>query len=318
MKIFVFIITFTIVFFLLLEFFLRIKWGFGNPLLYIADAEIGYVIAPNQMTKRNGNLIKINNYSMRSDSVNLFKKDEDYRIILLGDSIVNGGWWTDQKKTLSNLLKNQLSKEQGNFNNIEVLNISANSWGPRNELAYLKKYGTFSADVLILVLNTDDFFSFAPSSIQVGRAINYPNKKPSLAIEEFVKKVFPFPIHPDLKNIPKERGDIVGFNLDAVREIYQMAERNNIIFFVALTPLKREVFPPFSKDYELKARTRLKNLIQELNIVYTDFLPIFQAHVNPEQLYHDHIHLSHEGNQILVNSWRDNLLLQINQSSGQK
>ncbi|AFZ46744.1 hypothetical protein Cyast_0772 [Cyanobacterium stanieri PCC 7202] len=315
MKIIVFAIVFGVICFLLLEFFLRFKWGFGNPLLYIADSEIGYLIAPNQVTKRNGNLIKINNYSMRSDDVDFSVKDGDYRIILLGDSIVNGGWWTDQKNTLSSLLKDELGEKTTNFNDIEVLNISANSWGARNELAYLKKYGTFSADVLILVLNTDDFFSFAPSSIQVGKAINYPDKKPLLAIEELVKKVFPLPVHPDLKSIPKERGDIVGFNLDAVREIYDITQENNMIFFVALTPLKREVLPPFSKDYELKARARLNALIQELNISYTDFLSIFQDHPNPEQLYHDHIHLSHEGNQLLVNNWRENLLLEINQSS---
>lgn len=302
------IIIFTVICFLLLEFFLRIKWGFGNPLLYIADSEIGYLIAPNQMTRRNGNLIEINNYSMRCDDVILSKKEEIYRIILLGDSIVNGGWWTDQKNTLSNLLKNELVAQSTNFNDIEVLNISANSWGARNELAYLKKYGTFSADALILVLNTDDFFSFAPSSIQVGKALNYPDKKPVLAIEEFVKKVFPFPVHPQLKNIPKEKGDVVGFNLDAVRKIYQITEENNIYFFVALTPLKREVFPPFSKDYELKARARLDNMIQELNISYTDFLPIFQNYSNPEKLYHDHIHLSHEGNQVLVDHWQENLV----------
>ncbi|HBE20024.1 MAG TPA: lipolytic protein G-D-S-L family, partial [Cyanobacteria bacterium UBA11367] len=43
--------------FLLLEVGLRLFWGFGNPLIYIADDEIGYLLAPNQKTKRFGNRI---------------------------------------------------------------------------------------------------------------------------------------------------------------------------------------------------------------------------------------------------------------------
>ncbi|WP_069791084.1 SGNH/GDSL hydrolase family protein [Cyanobacterium sp. IPPAS B-1200] len=307
MKVIIYTLVFLIISVILLELFLRIKWGFGNPLIYIADPEIGYLLAPNQLTKRNGHLIYINNYSMRSGNINQDKEKNTFRIMLLGDSIVNGGWWTAQENTLSNLLEQAISLNKSNDNKIEVLNVSANSWGSRNELAYLEKYGTFSSDVLILVLNTDDLFSFAPSSIQVGKALNYPDKKPLLALEEFLKKVLPLPIHPDLINIPKEKGDVVGLNLNAVKNICEIATKNDMDFFLALTPLKREVLPPFSKDYEVKARERLNNFVEELNIKYTDFLPLFQDYSNPENLYHDHIHLSHEGNQLLVNYWQENI-----------
>jgi len=100
---------------------------------------------------------------------------------------------------------------------------------------------------------------------------------------------------------------VVGFNLNAVKNIYEIATENDMDFFLALTPLKREVLPPFSKDYEVKARERLNNFVEELNINYTDFLALFQYYSNPENLYHDHIHLSHEGNQLLVNYWQQNI-----------
>jgi len=307
MKVIIYTLVFLIISVILSELFLRIKCGFGNPLIYIADPEIGYLLAPNQFTKRNGNLIYINSYSMRSGDIIEGKNKDIFRIMLLGDSIVNGGWWTAQENTLSSLLEQAISLNKLNHNKIEVLNVSANSWGARNELAYLEKYGTFSSVVLILVLNTDDLFSFAPSSIQVGKALNYPDKKPLLALEEFLKKVLPLPLHPDLINIPKEKGDVVGFNLNAVKNIYEIATENDMDFFLALTPLKREVLPPFSKDYEVKARERLNNFVEELNINYTDFLALFQDYSNPENLYHDHIHLSHEGNQLLVNYWQENI-----------
>jgi hypothetical protein len=40
---------------LFLEAILRIVFGFGNPLIYEADAEIGYLLAPNQQTRRFSN-----------------------------------------------------------------------------------------------------------------------------------------------------------------------------------------------------------------------------------------------------------------------
>ncbi len=49
-----------------IEVILRVLLGFGNPLIYIADAECGYLLAPNQKVRRLGNRIEINEYSMRN------------------------------------------------------------------------------------------------------------------------------------------------------------------------------------------------------------------------------------------------------------
>ena len=57
-------ILFTI--FVVLEIGLRWFFGFGNPLIYITDPHIGYLLAPNQQTRRFGNRIQINQYSMRT------------------------------------------------------------------------------------------------------------------------------------------------------------------------------------------------------------------------------------------------------------
>jgi len=300
MKLFLISLLILLISVLTAEFLLKLIWGFGNPLIYIADDEIGYLLAPNQMTKRNGNLIKINKYSMRSEQINSSKTAQDLRLLLLGDSIANGGWWTDQDKTISSLLEQFLIKKNLGFNQVEVLNASANSWGVRNQLAYLQKYGTFSIDILILLLNTDDLFSSAPSPLNVGRSLSYPDKKPTFALQEFFKKVLPSPTHPDLKNLPQEKGDIVQLNLDALVKINDVTHKNKINFIVALTPLKREVLPPYSKDYELRARERLKNIIEEYDIEYIDFLPFFKEENNPESLYHDHIHLNGKGNDFVT------------------
>ncbi|MDF5729961.1 MAG: SGNH/GDSL hydrolase family protein, partial [Rhizonema sp. PD38] len=61
--------------------------GFGKPLIYIADEKIGYLLAPNQSTRRFGNRIAINQYSMRSDPIQKTPLASTLRVLLLGDSI---------------------------------------------------------------------------------------------------------------------------------------------------------------------------------------------------------------------------------------
>ncbi len=291
-----------------LEVALRMFFGFGKPLLYIPDDKIGYLLAPNQKVRRFGNRIEINQYSMRSDAVT--SASDTQRILLLGDSVANGGWWTDQTQTISALMQQQLTERlQGNAAEIQVLNASANSWGPRNERAYLEKFGTFGAKAVVLLINTDDLFGTEPSSIQVGRDRNYPDKKPSLALVEIVSRyLLPAPTVPTL---PEEKGDRVGFNLEAIHQIQQIATENQGQFLLAITPLLRELREPGPRDYEIKARQRLGEFTQQHQITYLDFLLPFNAVENPASLYRDHIHINSKGNELVTRRITDELVPMI-------
>jgi lysophospholipase L1-like esterase len=219
--------------------------------------------------------------------------------LLLGDSVANGGWWTDQTQTISAFMRQQLPKRlPGNSPQIEVLNASANSWGPRNERAYLEKFGTFGAKAVVLLINTDDLFGTQPSSIQVGRDRNYPDTKPPLALVEIVSRyLLPAPTVPKL---PEEKGDRVGFNLEAIHQIQQIVTENQGQFLLAITPLLRELGEPGPRDYEIKARQRLQEFTQQHQIPYLDFLDPFNAVEEPASLYRDHIHLSPSGNELVT------------------
>ena len=166
---------------ILIEVGLRLAFGFGTRPIFIADPEIGYLFAPNQKVKRFGNRIFINEYSHRSDPFKPQRDENTLRILMLGDSILNGNWWTDQQDILSELIEQQLDIPK--FAKIEVLNASANSWGPRNQLAYLKRFGTFESQMVILVMNPDDFFARKPTDIVVGNDVNYPDRQPFSAID---------------------------------------------------------------------------------------------------------------------------------------
>ena len=287
---------------LILEVGLRL-FGFGNPLIYIAEPKIGYLLAPSQRTKRFGNRIEINQYSMRSQNITRLRPRATLRVLLLGDSVANGAWWTDQQQTISAQIETQLKLMIDNrsifgsdFEHIEVLNASANSWGPRNQLAYLKRLGSFEAQMVVLLINTDDLFATAPTSVPVGRDRNYPAHKPPLAIiEVWQRYLVAAPTIPEMQVVNAEKGDRVGFNLEAIRQINILANTTNAQFLLAMTPLLREI--SHSRDYEVKARGRLTEFTQDQQITYLDFLEEFKLTVAPEALYRDHIHLSPQGSQ---------------------
>jgi lysophospholipase L1-like esterase len=296
--------------FMVVEIGLRSLFGFGNPLIYIGDQQIGYLLAPNQRTRRFGNRIEINEYSMRNSPIKKIPASSDLRVLLLGDSIANGGWWTDQTNTISSLIMGSLaSSTNNNYHKVEVLNASANSWGPRNELAYLEKFGNFNAQVVVLLINTDDLFATPPTSLPVGRDRNYPDTKPPLALMEvwqrYIVKQKPIP---EIQAVQNEPGDRVGINLEAIAKIQALTRQSNSQFLLVMTPLLREIGEPGPRDYEIKARQRLSDFTKAHKISYVDFLPIFNSTTNPQGLFHDHIHLNLQGNKFVSEVMERSLL----------
>ena len=278
------------------EIFLRVRYGLGNPPLYVADTRTGYRLAPNQTLRRRGNRIAINEYSMRGPALSPRRPADTLRVLMVGDSIVNGGWWTDQAELLS--LKVQAALEPlkpTQFQQVEVLNASANSWGPRNELGYVLRFGTFEAQVVLLVLNTDDLFAIAPHSYDLGRNPQYPTRRPPLALGEALARRRKYTPSAELQALCDQGGDRVGVNLEALRQLKQVVETAGGQLAIAMTPLRRELQDDGPRDYERVARQRLTAFAQAESIPYLDFLPQFQQ-TRYEPLYFDHIHLSAEGN----------------------
>ncbi len=295
-----------------IELLLRVLLGFGNPLIYIPDAECGYLLAPNQRVRRLGNRIEINEYSMRTGAIAPLPPPKTLRVLLLGDSVANGGWWTDEADTISEIMARQLRLQilnlatnaqlhsKVNYSNVEVLNCSANSWGPRNQLAYIKRFGLFGSKVVVLLLNTDDLFTSAPCAAVVGRDRAYPDRKPLMAIGQLLNRYL-------LPTVPREKlatpsaqnEDKVGSNLEAIRQIKTAANLANIDFVLAMTPKLHELDEIGSHEWEVKARSRLTKLVATEKITYIDFLPIFNSAPEPLTFYRDSIHLSPKGNQLV-------------------
>lgn len=162
--------------FFIIEIILRVNYGFCDALLYQSSNQYEYIAQPNQNRYRFGAHIYYNNYSQRNKEPDSTK----IKILGLGDSVIFGGTWMDQDSLATTLF----SKETG----MQMLNISAGSWGPDNCAAYLKEKGTFNAKAIILVCSSHDAYDTMSFTPVVGKFPNYPKKQYKIAIWELIDR----------------------------------------------------------------------------------------------------------------------------------
>lgn len=155
--------------------------GLGDPPLFVMDPEIEYLLRPDQRCRRFGHDYVVNSHSMRSDEFVTKKPEGQLRVMVIGDSVVNGGGKIDQQELATTILQRELAASLKR--DVVVGNISAPSWGPPNQLAYAKKYGLFDADVVVIVSNSDDWDD-VPGLEYIGSA--WPREKPWCALQELV------------------------------------------------------------------------------------------------------------------------------------
>jgi hypothetical protein len=171
-----------------LELFARFYLGLGDPGLLQTHPTIEYYFKPNQAAHPFGNLFKTNRYGMRSDDFPPRKTDPaELRVLVFGDSVVNGGNLTDHSRLATTLLQQRLAREL--HRPVMVGNISAGSWGPPNQLAYIGQFGFLDADVAIFVLSSSDA-SDAPT-FEPLNPLTHPTVAPFSAAWEGVTRYLP-------------------------------------------------------------------------------------------------------------------------------
>ncbi|MCH7518009.1 MAG: SGNH/GDSL hydrolase family protein [Candidatus Dadabacteria bacterium] len=288
-----FLITLIVVFVLLIgaEVSLRIFFGLGNPPLMLGDDEIGYLFKGNQDLKRFGNRIKYNSYHQRSEEL---ADNPDYRILMIGDSVTNGGVLTDHKDIVTEVLEENLNLKYGVEG--EVLNASAGSWGIENEYAYIKRFGTFDSEIVILQLNTGDFLQYKSTKEVVGSHA-MPDKKPSSALTELFYRYILHRYILSNSSGSRDNNDMYKQfekNLEALLGIIKQVKESNEQLIVVLTPLKNEL----DKKKSISVREMTKSLLDENEIIYIDLLDdgleLQKSH------FRDSIHFNRDGNQYMA------------------
>lgn len=168
------------------ELFARFYLGFGDPPLLRPDPEIEYLYQPSQTCRRFGKRIHYNQWSMRSPDFPKDRPADELRVLLVGDSIVNAGVLTDDSETATALLQQDLSKRFSR--KVVVGNIGAGSWGPENQLAYLRRYGTFGAQLVVFIWSEHDVYDYPKFDVFETNPQDHPTRKPLLALSEIVMR----------------------------------------------------------------------------------------------------------------------------------
>ena len=169
------------------EMYARFVLGLGTPVLSVADATIDYYFKPGQDLRRFGNHVVYNNRSMRTNyDIEEGPRNCKRRVVVCGDSIVNGGTLTDQEDVATTIVQGHYST-----NDLQILNVSAGSWGPANLVKYFEKFGIFDATDLIVEVSSHDLWEDDPSLSKgacVGNDVSFPGERPLFAVQELIAR----------------------------------------------------------------------------------------------------------------------------------
>lgn len=284
------------------EFFARFYLGLGDPPLSMADPEIEYLFKPNQRCHRFGNLITYNQYSMRAtpDFPKHKTDPTELRILMIGDSILNGGAQTDDSELASTILQRKLSDRL--HRPVLVMNISAGSWGPPNQLAYVERFGLFDADVVLLVLNGEDATDVPTGEPLVGVSAAMPDRRPILALQEGVSRY----LLPRITRAKKTSSDAPGDPpaaskanqakaLGALDELVRLAKGSGARVLAALHPNVSEL-----TDGPHAGTQALEKLLQTADVPVLNLRPAFVQRNSPRELYRDFIHPNAAGQAVIA------------------
>lgn len=167
---------------LALELVLRVGYGFCDAVLVRVDPHYEYIAQALQDRHRFGHHIVYNSLSMRSE-----EPDSNAIIILgCGDSVINGGSLTDNDSLATTILGDRLTKAMGR--KVQVLNISAGSWGPDNCAAYLANTHLPEPDLLLLVTSSHDAHDIMSFKNVVGVRKHFPAEQYTSAIIELIDR----------------------------------------------------------------------------------------------------------------------------------
>jgi len=278
----------------------RLILGLGTPVLYVAHPLIEYMMRPNQDVRRFGKHVLVNAYGMRSEQFPAHKTDaRELRVLVMGDSVVNGGSLTDQSLLATSLLHEELARSTGR--RVVVGNVSAGSWGPQNLLAWSKVYGFFDADYVVVVLSSHDASdvpTFAPLD-----PLQQPTSNPISALLEGATRYLPRYLPSYLQRTPvpdstAPQGD-ADFQparpeaLAAARELLRAARSAGSCVAMVQHLTQNE------QSGAGRGHDALEAIADELDIFHVDDAEAVKT-AAAQQPYRDNIHFSDAGQAVLA------------------
>ena len=290
---------------------LRLGLGLGDPVLVQADPAMGYRFQPNQERRRFGRRIHYNQYSQRSEPPEQPRSPGTIRLLLTGDSVLNGGTPVDQSQTIDAYLRRQWAA-QGQ--RVETLNASASSWGIGNQLAYLQTFGVFDSDLLLVFIGTHDLVQPTSTQERVGHHPAYPERPPLLAWQElWTRYLWPRLVRvwrtwqpPSEIPVAPEPERQVQANLADLSRLVTLARQQAVPVGVVYTPDLTDVW---GRDPHPPYKLRLQAQLQALGVPLIDVHEAWRHRRwrEVEPFFRDSVHLTPAGHAAIAHVIRAHL-----------
>lgn len=290
--------------------------GFGRPVLYLNDPQVGFMPAPDQSVVRYGGRIDINDYGMRAPNYAYEKPANTVRVLMLGDSTLYGGSYVDQDDLYARRLESQLQETVGRGRSVQVLNMGVNAWGPFHKYGYVDRYGSFGADIAIICLPIWDIFRPASRLTESG-PFHLAGNPPGLALFEiqhaaraqllpYLRKVgFAPPAKMDRGN--PEQGSL---GIEEYGLLGERLRREGCEVFVEVLPSCTAAAANQTAPWESEAIANLRERVVMGGARFAYPLEFFARSpgVEPNALYHDDTHLSEGGHAFYAPYLRQRIL----------
>lgn len=264
--------------------------GFGSPQILQPSPTLDYIFMPGQSGVYRGCRYAYNRVSMRSDhEIDRVLPPGSRRVIVAGDSIVNGEARTDQADLATTLLDG--------VDGMAVYNLSACSWGPLNLAAYFGEYGAFNATDLVIVLSDHDLWDDDPTLAageKLGLTADFQTHKPFCATWEWIR-FYAYPQvrtwlgHPIQLPPLKPQGNLVQRNLEACAALYALPiAQKHLILHRTQREWRAKTMPAGERAFREHAAQH------GIQVTLLD--------VSPETDYLDNIHLNRSGQRRLADT----------------
>lgn len=275
-------------------------YGFCDAVLMREDSSYEYIAVP-QDRHRFGKHIFYNSLSQRNSEI---EKPDSNIVCAFGDSFINGGSPTDQDSLATTKLAAYLTSKYKK--KIEVLNISAGSWGPDNCYAYLTKHGDFKSKNFILFVSSHDAYDGMDFNNVVGSNPQFPVKQYNLAIVELfdrylIPRLFEYFGHSTDLNEINKKTPVSVFNTGFIN-FYNYCIKRNITFTIYIHADRVEAV---QRHYNEQGQMII-DFCKEKKITLLKEL----AYNFPLSLYRDGIHFNEQGQVKCFEAIKDSIQLQ--------
>jgi len=237
---------------------------------------------------------------MRAPDLGEHKTPGHFRILMLGDSTL-AGTKVSNDELYSSLLEKKLNEAAGTPK-FEVMNMGVNAWGPAHEYAFVKKFGSFEADLAILC---GPIYNCSRPLYGLENLPFFPaDHPPRLALEHVAYQLI-FEYRQKVQGIPFwgigqawENQSQQG--LVAWEGMAEFLQQNHAEVMIELLPRAATALgtPVEATDPGPRQFAQLQERVKRLGVYANLMGPVFKGVARAKDVYHDGVHFDRLGHRL--------------------